>query len=202
MFERLNATHLRLQTGVSTVIPGIPLRRLLDELSVVAGIIDWQMSRDEGLVFLRLGGALERLDMTSRLLAIDHEHLWPQVGAATTLRAAGGFNPFLRTQRALTGEQVRAFLLLDPTFPRSTLQAAIRAERSVRQMATYVTPQQTSTLLRTVGILRAELEFASVNPTPADLVLLSERASEAAYVASDAVAGAFFRQAGTIVWSH
>ena len=97
---------------------------------------------------------------------------------------------------------MRAFLLLDPTFPRSTLQAAIRAERSVRQMGTYVTPQQTSTLLRTVGILRAELEFASVNPTPADLVLLSERASEAAYVASDAVAGAFFRQAGTIVWSH
>jgi len=56
--------------------------------------------------------------------------------------------------------------------------------------------------LRTVGILRAELEFASVNPTPADLELLSERASEAAFVASDAVAGAFFRQAGTIVWSH
>ena len=72
-------------------------------------------------------------------------------GAATALRAAGGFNPFLRTQRALTGEQVRAFLLLDPTFPRSTLQAAIRAERAVRQMGTYVSPQQTSTLLRTVG---------------------------------------------------
>jgi hypothetical protein len=69
-------------------------------------------------------------------------------------------------------------------------------------MGTYVSAQQTSTLLRTVGILRAELEFASVNPTPADLELLSARASEAAFVASDAVAGAFFRQAGTIVWSH
>ena len=202
MFERMNTTHLRLQAGVSTVVPGIPLRGLLDELSVVAGIIDWQMPRDEGLVFLRLGGALERLDMTSRLLAINHEHLWPQVGAATALRAAGGFNPFLRTQRAMTGEQVRAFLLLDPTYPRSTLQAAIRAERSVRQMGTYVSQQQTSVLLRTVGILRAELEFASVNPTPADLDVLSERASEAAFVASDAVASAFFRQAGTIQWSH
>lgn len=202
MFERMNATHLRMQSGISTVIPGIPLSGLLDELSVVKGIIDWQMPRDEGLVFLRLGAALERLDMTSRLLAIDHEGLWPQVGAVTALRAAGGFNPFLRTQRALTGEQVHAFLLLDPTFPRSTLQTAIRAERQVRQMGTYVSPQQTSTLLRTVGILRAELEFASVNPTPADLELLSERASEAAFVASDAVAGAFFRQAGTIVWSH
>jgi uncharacterized alpha-E superfamily protein len=202
MFERLNATHLRLQAGISTVVPGIPLSGLLDELAVVTGIIDWQMPRDEGLVFLRLGAALERLDMTSRLLDIDHELLWPQAGAATTLRAAGGLNPFLRTQRALNGEQVRAFLLLDPTFPRSMLQCAIRAERQVRQMATYVAPRQTSSLLRTVGILRAELEFASAYPTPDDLELLSERARESAFEASDAVAAAFFRQAGTIVWSH
>ncbi len=202
MFERLNATHLRMQSGISTVIPGIALRDLLDELAVVTGIIDWQMPRDEGLVFLRLGAALERLDMMSRLLDIDHEALWPQVGAATTLRAAGGLNTFLRTQRTLTADQVEGFLVLDPTFPRSMLQAAIRAERAVRQMGTYVSPPQISTLLRTVGILRAELEFASANPTPADLQLLSERAREAAYEASDAVSAAFFRQAGTIVWSH
>jgi uncharacterized alpha-E superfamily protein len=202
MFERLNATHLRLQSGISTIVPGIPLRGLLDELSVVTGIIDWQMPRDEGLVFLRLGAALERLDMTSRLLEIDHEALWPQAGAATTLRASGGFNPFLRTQRAMTGEQVRTFLVLDPTFPRSMLQCAVRAERQVRQMATYVSPQQVSSLLRTVGILRAELEFAYATPTPADLDQLSERARIAAYEASDAVAVAFFRQAGTILWSH
>lgn len=202
MFERLNATHLRLQAGISTVIPGIPLRGLLEELAVVMGIIQWQMPRDEGLVFLRLGQALERLDMTSRLLDIDHEALWPQAGAATTLRAAGGFNTFLRTQRAMNGEQVRGFLLLDPTFPRSTLQVAISAERAVRQLASYGSPQQTSALLRTVGILRAELEFASVNPTPADLAMLDERARDAAFAASDEVGAAYFRQAGTIVWSH
>jgi len=40
MFERMNATHLRMQSGISTVIPGIPLRGLLDELSVVMGIIE------------------------------------------------------------------------------------------------------------------------------------------------------------------
>lgn len=202
MFERMNATHQRMQSGISTVIPGIPLSGLLDELAVVRGIIDWQMSRDEGLVFLRLGAALERLDMNSRLLAIGHEDLWPQAGAVTALRAAGGFNPFLRTQRAVTGGQVHAFLLLDPVFPRSTLQASIRAERAVRQMGTYVSRTQTSALLRIVGILRADLEFASASPTPADLELLTERASEAAFEASDAVSGAFFRQAGTIVWSH
>ena len=32
-----------------------------------------------------------------------------------------------------------------------------------------------SSLLRTVGILRAELEFASATPTPADLEQLADR---------------------------
>ena len=32
MFERMNATHLRMQAGISTTIPGIPLSGLLDEL--------------------------------------------------------------------------------------------------------------------------------------------------------------------------
>lgn len=202
MFERLNSTHLWLQSGISTIIPGIPLRRLLDELSMVAGIIEWQMTRDEGLVFLRLGSALERLDMTSRLIEMNHAEHWPQAGAVTTLRASTGLNAFLRTQSALTGDQVRAFLILDPTFPRSMLQVAIRAERSVRHMADYVSSPRTSALLRTVGILRAELEFASAVPTQADLDLFNLRAREAAYEASEAVTTAFFRQAGTIVWSH
>lgn len=201
-YERLNATHLRLQSGVSTVIPGVALKELLEDLEMVTGIIDWQMPRDEGLVFLRLGSAIERLDMTSRLLDINHESMWPQAGAATTLRAAGGLNAFLRTQRQLNGEQVRGFLMLDPGFPRSMLQCAIRAESAVRQMASFGSTRQTSALLRTVGILRAELEFASVTPTPADLDLLSLRARSAAFEASEEVAGAFFRQAGTIVWSH
>ena len=148
------------------------------------------------------GGPLIVQSDKTVLLEIDHESLWPQAGAATTLRAAGGFNPFLRTQRAMSGEQVRTFLVLDPTYPRSMLQCAVRAERQVRQMATYVSPQQVSSLLRTVGILRAELEFASATPTPGDLEQLGERARIAAYEASDAVAVAFFRQAGTIVWSH
>ncbi|MGV1005644.1 MAG: alpha-E domain-containing protein [Candidatus Nanopelagicales bacterium] len=201
MFERLNSTFNWLSGGISTLTPGVPLRSLLDELAVVTGIIDWQMPRDEGLVFLRLGANLERLDMTSRLLEIDHEGLWPQAGAATTLRAVGALNPFLHTQRSMTGQQVAGFLVLDPGFPRSMLHCAQRSEDAVRTLAAP-NPGQTAALLRTVGILRAELEFASTTASYTDLQLLSSRARDAAFQASDAVAQAFFRAAGTIVWSH
>lgn len=135
MYERLNSTFNWLSGGISSVTPGVPLRALLDELAVVTGIIDWQMPRDEGLVFLRLGSNLERLDMTSRLLEIDHESSWPDAGAATALRAVGALNPFLHTQRAMDGEQVVGFLVLDPEFPRSMLHCAKRAESAVRRMA-------------------------------------------------------------------
>lgn len=202
LFERLNATHVRLSGRRLTAIPGVALLRILDELTMVAGIIDWTMPRDEGMVFLRIGQAVERLDMTSRLLEIDHDTLWPQAGAATTLRAAGGFNPFLRTRSTMTGDAVRAFLVLDPAFPRSMLQRAMNAERLVRELESYGSADRTSLLLRTVGILRAELEFASSEPTRIDLHVLSTKARDAAFEASEALTAAFFRQAGTIVWSY
>ncbi len=202
MYERLNSTFNWLSGGISRDTPGVPLRALLDELAVVTGIIDWQMPRDEGLVFLHLGSNLERLDMTSRLLEINHESLWPEAGAVTTLRAIGGLNPFLHTQRSLTGDQVAAYLILDPVFPRSMLHAAVRSEAAVRKIAAAGPPAQTAALLRVVGILRAELEFASTTPSASDLQLLAARGRDAAFVASDAVSQAYFRQAGTIVWSH
>jgi hypothetical protein len=56
-------------------------------------------------------------------------------------------------------------------------------------------------LLREVGMLRSSLEFA-VNPTPDEVDRLAEQARVAAMTASDIADAAFFRQSGTIVWSH
>lgn len=56
-------------------------------------------------------------------------------------------------------------------------------------------------LLREVGLLRSMLEFA-VAPGPDEAERLTERAQAAAGRASDAVGFDFFRQSGTIVWSH
>jgi hypothetical protein len=50
-------------------------------------------------------------------------------------------------------------------------------------------------------MLRSALEFA-VRPTPEDVDRLAEQARVAAMTASDIADAAFFRQSGTIVWSH
>ena len=56
-------------------------------------------------------------------------------------------------------------------------------------------------LLREVGMLRSRLEFA-VHPSPEEVDLLAEEARVSAMVASDTADASFFRQSGTVVWSH
>ena len=103
--------------------------------------------------------------MTSRLLDVRHDLVWPDTGPVATLRSAAGLSAFLRTGEAPTGEQVREFLVLDPTFPRSMLHSAQRAETAVRglQMLGGVDDGE---LVREVGLMRSRLEFAGGMPRP------------------------------------
>ena len=81
VYEALNSVHLRLSaataSGVEPVSPGVLLNGVLERLAVVAGVLDWTSPRDETWVFMRLGRALERIDMTARLLKVRHDLLWP-----------------------------------------------------------------------------------------------------------------------------
>ena len=56
-------------------------------------------------------------------------------------------------------------------------------------------------LLREVGMLRSELEYARV-PSSTDIEKFIDEARAASLRASDEVNRSFFRQHGTIVWSH
>lgn len=56
-------------------------------------------------------------------------------------------------------------------------------------------------LLREVGLLRSQLEYA-VDPHPEEVDGLIELVQQSSARASDVVAAAFFRPVGTIVWSN
>jgi uncharacterized alpha-E superfamily protein len=201
LFEALNSTHLALGRGLAFgASPGVALYRVLERLLVVRGVIDWTMPRDEAYLFLELGRSLERIDMVSRLLSVRHDQLWPESGPLATLRAAGAFSAFLRSGMPTTGEEARVFLVLDDTFPRSMRRCAADAEAAVRGLEREGV-RDDGDLLREVGMLRSSLEFA-VNPDPEAVDHLSAMGRRSAGRASDAVAHAFFRPAGTIVWSH
>jgi len=206
VYEALHGVHLRLRAATSSEIeplsPGVLLHGVLERLAVVAGVLDWTSPRDEAFVFLRLGRALERIDMTARLLKVRHDLLWPESGPATALRAAGGLHAFLRGGHPLNGEQVRAFLVLDPTFPRSMLGCALAAEQAARELEALGSVSPHGGILRTVGLLRSELEFVPTDPSPEIVDHLAIYGLGSATEAGTEVRTAFFRQVGTVVWSH
>ncbi len=200
-FEALNSAHLALSRGMAfTASPGVALHRVLERLLVVNGVVDWTMPRDEAYHFMVLGRELERIDMVGRLLAIRHDELWPASGPAAALRAAGGLSPFLRSGKTISGPDVRRFLVLDAAFPRSMRSCAADAEGAVRGLQGQGV-SDSGQLLREVGMLRSELEYASV-PSPDAIEGFIDDARDASSRAADEVNRAFFRQHGTIVWSH
>lgn len=201
VFEALNSTHLSLTRGIAYAdSPGVALHRVVERLLVVHGVVAWAMPRDEAFQFLKLGRSLERIDMTARLLAVGHDQLWPESGPVATLRAGAAYSAMLRTGVAVDGDSVREFFVLDPSFPRSMRRSAVEAEESVRDLA-LLGAGDGGSLLREVGLLRSALEFA-VAPTPGEVDHLAVMARTAAGQASDITNDAFFRQSGTIVWSH
>jgi uncharacterized alpha-E superfamily protein len=201
VFEALNSTHLSLTRGIAYAdSPGVALHRVVERLLVVHGVVAWAMPRDEAFQFLKLGRSLERIDMTARLLAVGHDQLWPESGPVATLRAGAAYSAMLRTGVAVDGDSVREFFVLDPSFPRSMRRSAVEAEESVRELA-QLGAGDGGALLREVGMLRSALEFA-VAPDSLEVDRLAVAARLAASTASDITNEAFFRQSGTIVWSH
>ena len=200
-FEALNAAHLAISRGIAfATSPGVALHEVLERLLVVNGIVDWTMPRDEAYHFLVLGRELERIDMIGRLLAMRHDLMWPSSGAAAALRAAGALSPFLRSGKPITGVNARHFLVLDSTFPRSMRSCAADAEEAVRGLQ-RLGVSDGSLLLREVGMLRSELEYAGL-PETEGLDRYITESTEAATRATNEVNRAFFRQHGTVVWSH
>ena len=202
VFEALNGAYLTLSRGLTAAAsPGASMYRVLERLLIVNGAIEWTMTRDEGHLFLTLGRSLERIDMTARLLDVRHEQLWPEAGPVAVLRSGAALSPFLRTGEAITGDDVRHFLVLDPHFPRSMLHSARTAEEAARGLGNLGAADD-GTLLREVGLMRSRLEFVADADDPAAVDQLAHDTQESAVRAARAVADAYFRQAGTIVWSH
>lgn len=201
MYEALNRAHLEISQGLAfRGSPGVALHNVLERLLVVNGVIDWTMPRDEAYHFMVLGKELERIDMTGRVLAIRHDLFWPTAGPAAVLRASGALSAFHRSGGTLTGDEVRRFLVLDTAFPRSILACSIDAEDSVRALE-RLGIGGSSALLREAGRLRASLQYAATT-TPDHIDALIADARHAAAHTADEVTRAFFRQHGTITWSH
>ncbi|HPX36374.1 MAG TPA: alpha-E domain-containing protein [Mycobacterium sp.] len=172
--------------------------------AMFAGLSDSTLSRDDGYRFLVLGRALERVDMTMRLLLSRVGDSASSPAWVSVLRAAGAHDTYLRTHRGvLDANRVVEFMLLDRLFPRSAFYSLRLAEHSLDQLmkskADRVGPGAEAR--RLLGRARSELEF--VRPG-ALLESLEERLGALQATCSEvgeALALQYFRPTLWVAWS-
>ena len=130
--------------------------------AMFAGLSDSTLSRDDGYRFLVLGRALERVDMTMRLLLSRVGDSASSPAWVSVLRAAGAHDTYLRTHRGvLDANRVVEFMLLDRLFPRSAFFSLRLAEHSLDELMKSKEDRvgPGAEARRLLGRARSELEF-------------------------------------------
>jgi uncharacterized alpha-E superfamily protein len=165
-------------------------------------VVDSATSRDEAWHFFSLGRAMERADMTARLLATRSLTEASGPSWTTILRSCGGYEAYLRSYRGVPSSQSAAeFLLLDRLFPRSIISSVIRAEESLRE----IDPRAgrvgvTDQARRLLGQIRSELEYRPIAEILTDLTAHMEHVQAVTSSASEAIRLRYFPTSVMPVW--
>ncbi|MEZ0350456.1 alpha-E domain-containing protein [Mycobacterium sp. pR1184] len=165
IWECLNTTYHALperQRAAKRLGPHEFLSFIEGRAAMFAGLADSTLSRDDGYRFMLLGRAIERVDMTVRLLLSRVGDSASSPAWVTLLRSAGAHDTYLRTYRGvLDAGRVVEFMMLDRLFPRSVFYSLKLAEESIEELVRNPMSRvgATAEAQRLLGQARSELEF-------------------------------------------
>lgn len=165
IWECLNTTYHALaerERSAKRLGPHEFLSFIEGRAAMFAGLADSTLSRDDGYRFMLLGRAIERVDMTVRLVLSRVGDSASSPAWVTLLRSAGAHDTYLRTYRGvLDAGRVVEFMMLDRLFPRSVFYSLKLAEESLDELVRNPTSRvgATAEAQRLLGQARSELEF-------------------------------------------
>ncbi|MCM3687105.1 alpha-E domain-containing protein [Kocuria rosea] len=202
MWEALNSTFYGLGQHRRDVVGTFRVCHwTVERMATVRGQVQMTMSRDESWMFLSLGAAIERADMTSRLL-------WTRststsgMSWVSILHCAGAYEAFLRTRYGtFNDESATEFLLLDRLFPGSILHSLTTAEEVLVQLEPGI--QRVgfkNDARRIIGEARTALEFHHAEDLIAVLPEHLNNVQAACARASEAVGAKYFSHAVEASW--
>ena len=172
--------------------------------AMFAGLSDSTLSRDEGYRFLVLGRAVERIDMTVRLLLSRVGDSASSPAWVSVLRAAGAHDTYLRTHRGvLDANRVVEFMLLDRLFPRSAFFSLKLAEHSLGELMTSASDRAGpgAEARRLLGRARSELEFVRPGAVLDQLEMRLAGLQATCRDVGEALALQYFRPTLWVAWS-
>ena len=141
-FERINDLYYYTQSAADGAVVRSArnemLERIIESCQQIFGMLAGTMSRDASYTFVRMGRALERADMVTRIVDVGARKLFshPGKGAVTprfpepyegilwmnVLRSQSAYQMYRQhVRRRVNGEDVVRFLLQDEEFPRAAI---------------------------------------------------------------------------------
>ena len=207
MWECLNTTYNALaerERAARRLGPHLFFSFIESRAAMFAGLADSTLSRDDGYRFLVLGRALERVDMTVRLLLSRAGDSPSSPAWVTVLRSAGAHDTYLRAYRGvLDAKRVVEFMLLDRLFPRSVYYSLKLAEHSLDELMhrPHSRVGATAEAVRLLGRARSELEFIGPGVLLDSLEKRLAGLQATCREAGDAVALQYFHSAPWVAWS-
>ncbi len=175
MWEQVNTFYLMVKDA-SQAKPLAQMPKFFAEVKMAShlfvGVMDATMSHNEGWHFGRMGRLIERAEKTARILDVKYFILLPAVNLVGTtldelqwialLKSASGYEMYRKTERRISPTSVAKFLLLNREFPRSIQFCLLEAEHSLTQITGATPGIWRNPAERTLGKLRAELDFLMI----------------------------------------
>ncbi len=194
LWEALNTTRARMPHHVASDKVHEFFTWTRERSALAVGILESSASRDEAWRFFSLGRALERADMTARLLATRSLTEASGPSWTTILRSVGAYESYLRTYRGMpSATNAAEFLMLDRLFPRSIIFSLTLAEDYMRELEPRTDRVGVNdTAQRILGRIRSELEYRSIADIIEDLPQHMDDVQEATSAASEAIRGRYF----------
>ena len=176
MWQQINSMYLQIQS--QRAMPGhewLPevLRDIRLACHLFQGITDATMSHNESWHFLQLGRLMERADKTSRILDVKYFILLPSATGVGTpyddvhwsavLKSVSGLEMYRKKHGRISPRNIVDFLVMDREFPRAIHYCIHGVDECLRAITgtpigCFHYPSE-----QLMGILRAELDFTSVD---------------------------------------
>ncbi|OBI50924.1 alpha-E domain-containing protein [Mycobacterium sp. E796] len=207
IWECLNTTYNALperERAAKRLGPHEFLSFIEGRAAMFAGLADSTLSRDDGYRFMVLGRAIERVDMTVRLLLSRVGDSASSPAWVTLLRSAGAHDTYLRTYRgALDAGRVVEFMLLDRLFPRSVFYSLRLAEHSIEELVHNPQSRVGATVeaQRLLGQARSELEFMPPGVLLDTLETRLAALQKTCYDVGEALSQQYFHVTPWVAWS-
>jgi uncharacterized alpha-E superfamily protein len=137
------------------------------------GVTDATLPHDEGWEFLRVGGALERAEMTARLVDMQYRSLLEPAGSVVppdnhqwmaVLKSVGAYEAYHRQYHSpIEPDRVAEMLILHPQHPRSIRYSVTELQSGLRAISNTAPGSYANEAERLVGKVLERLRYDRID---------------------------------------